>query len=91
MKNFDKSIWRREIQVILHEGLTQKFQQNSTLAEALLVTGDTYIVEANQYDREYGVGLSLTDSNIWLKEKWTGENLMGKALMAVRDHMKTVK
>ena len=45
IKNFDKSIWRREIEDILHQGLTQKFRQNPKLAEVLLATGDTHIVE----------------------------------------------
>ena len=89
--NFDKSIWRREIESILHQGLTEKFKQNPRLAEVLLATGDTIIVEANRHDKVYGVGLGLNDPSIGRRDRWNGENLMGKRLMVVRNSLKNIK
>ena len=91
INNFDESIWQRDIQDILQQGLRCKFEQNPKLTELLLSTGDTKIAEASKFDRRYGVGLSLQDPDLWQKDKWLGQNRMGRALMAVRDYLKTGK
>ena len=68
----------------------EKFSQNSDLRETLLNTGNTTIVEANRFDSDYGIGLSLADHRLWEPENWKAENLMGKALMAVRDALRKI-
>ena len=91
IKNFDKVIWDTRIEGILRKGLMQKFGQNPKLQKELCATGDSEIVEANQHDCVYGVGLALRDNKIWDPEEWKGKNLMGKALMDVRKLLKTGK
>ena len=88
IKNYNKDIWRGEIESILYDGLMAKFSQNQTLKEILLATKDTIIVEANKFDTVYGVGLSLGDPELWNENLWKGDNLMGKALVQVRDILK---
>ena len=88
--NFDKTRWRENIEGILYSGLMEKFSQNSDLKASLLNTGSTTLVEANRLDSEYGIGLSLADHRLWDPESWKAENLMGKALMAVRDSLRKV-
>ena len=88
IKNYNKDIWRGEIESILHDGLMAKFSQNQTLKEILLATKDTIIAEANKFDTVYGVGLSLGDPELWNENLWKGDNLMGKALVQVRDTLK---
>ena len=53
-----------------------------------MATGDNVIVEANQFDPKYGIGLSLSDKDLWSPEQWRGDNRMGKALMDVRSQLK---
>ena len=88
IKNFKKSIWRDKIEGILSTGLMEKFSQNMDLKEALLRTESTTIVEANKFDGTFGIGLSLGDDMLWDPQNWNGDNLMGKALMCVRDLLK---
>ena len=40
-------------------------------------------------DRIWGVGLAVEDARIFDERKWRGQNLLGKALMEVRDYLKT--
>ncbi len=70
-------------------GCREKFRQNPPLAAALLATGDTILVEASPYDRIWGVGLKWNDPRILDQSLWLGTNLLGKALMKVRDVLAT--
>jgi ribA/ribD-fused uncharacterized protein len=66
----------------------EKFKQNPHRLETLLSTEDRIIVEASPHDRVWGVGLHWTDEKILDEKNWKGENLLGKALMRVRDGLK---
>lgn len=87
VENFDEKIWQEQNERILKNGLYLKFTQNHQLLNKLLNTKGATIVEANPYDQTYGVGLAAFDPNIQDPSKWRGKNLMGKALMAVRDYI----
>ena len=91
VKNFDQAVWESMIEEILHKGLMQKFGQNPKFQRELCGTGDSEIVEANQHDCVYGVGLALKDRKIWDPNEWRGKNLLGKALMDVRRQLKAGK
>ena len=69
------------------EVLKAKFQR-ADLRKILLATEDRTLVEASPYDRIWGVGLAVEDSRILDERKWRGQNLLGKALMEVRDYYK---
>ena len=62
-----------------------KFSQNADLKAFILATGDKIIVEASPVDRIWGVGLAPDNPYAWQPEKWQGRNLLGFALMEVRD------
>ena len=81
VENFDEKVWQEHNERIL------KFIQNPHLLNKLLNTKGATIVEANPYDQTYGVGIAAFDPNIQDPSKWRGKNLMGKALMAVRDYI----
>ncbi|KAI6171212.1 DUF1768 domain-containing protein [Aphelenchoides bicaudatus] len=85
VKNFDESVWNRESYEAMVKAIRAKFSQNQDLKEYLLATGTAILVEASPYDRIWGIGMAESDENINNPNKWNGQNLLGKALMQVRD------
>lgn len=72
---------------IVVRGNMAKFTQNEELRAALLATGQKILAEASPYDRIWGIGFSPRDELAKQPEMWEGENLLGQALMIVRDHI----
>lgn len=83
---YDDSYWNGVRQLAVYEGLLEKFSQNADLKEKLLNTGDAILAECAVKDRIWGIGLSMNDPNRLDITKWLGKNLLGYALMMVRDH-----
>ena len=46
-------------------------------------TGQLVLLEANPFDRFWGIGTSLFDTSVWSETKWNGQNMLGKLLMKV--------
>ena len=90
VRNFDETIWNEIKYSIVLNGNYLKFTQNSELRDFLLSTGDSILVEASPYDRVWGIGMGQTDENVLNPLKWKGENLLGFALMEVRDEIRRV-
>ena len=88
IKNFDEKIWDEHKFEIVRKGNYLKFKQNKSLNEFLLNTNNRIIVEASPYDTIWGIGMVADDENAKNPEKWRGENLLGYALMEVRDMLK---
>ena len=51
----------------------------------LLNTKDRIIVEASPVDSIWGIGMAADNPNVTNPELWKGYNLLGYALMEVRD------
>lgn len=84
IKNFDEATWDSKKFEIVCEGNRLKFFQNPTLGKQLLGTLDAILVEASPYDHIWGIGTE----NYMDENAWDGENLLGQALMVVREEMK---
>jgi ribA/ribD-fused uncharacterized protein len=69
-------------------GNYQKFSQHPQLKEYLLTTGDRVLVEASPVDAIWGIGVAATHPDAMQPAKWPGENLLGFALMEVRDQLR---
>lgn len=54
----------------------------------LLDTEENILAECAVNDQIWGIGLSMKDSNRMEPEKWRGQNLLGYALMMVRERIK---
>jgi len=54
----------------------------------LLATGEKMIAEASPVDLVWGIGLSVDDDAILDEVNWTGNNLLGKVLMSIRQALK---
>lgn len=84
VSNYDDHMWNGVRQIIIYEGLLEKFLQNEELKKEILSTKDAILAECAVKDTIWGIGLSMKDENRFDKSKWRGTNLLGYALMLVR-------
>jgi len=89
VRNFEPELWDARKSEIVVEGNKAKFGQNQDIKEFLLSTGDAILVEASPYDKIWGIGLDRETAMKGSVEQWQGENLLGCALMEVRDYLRT--
>lgn len=87
VKNFDPKLWDEHKYEIVKQGNLLKFSQNEGFKEFLLSTEDKILVEASPYDKIWGIGMLETDPRAKNPSQWNGENLLGFALMEVRDEL----
>ena len=97
---FDESTWNRHKYNAMFSAVLTKFQNSPRLKKLLIETKEKYIVEAAGYDFTYGIGLWEFSSEFIkgckskdgtfdvLPEDWNGENMLGIALMEVREILK---
>ena len=85
IKGFDPDIWNEHKFDIVVNGNRLKFGQNKSLMDRLLKTNNKFIAEASPYDRIWGNGLTANLAIKTPQNKWPGQNLLGHALMVVRD------
>lgn len=64
-----------------------KFSQDQKLKQFLLHTGKKVLVEASPKDKIWGIGMSATHDHIYNPRLWKGLNLLGYALMFVREQL----
>ena len=83
--NFDPSVWDIKKCEIVVQGNIHKFSQNPELKAFLMATGDKIIVEASPRDTIWGIGLGPDNPKALNPTTWRGKNLLGFALMEVRD------
>jgi hypothetical protein len=88
VKNFDPAVWEENKYRIVRQGNVLKFSQHEKLKDFLLKTGDKIIVEASPVDPVWGIGLAEDHKDAMNPDAWKGENLLGFALMEVRDELK---
>lgn len=88
VKGYNDSVWGGIRQVVVYQGLVEKFSQNAELRNMLLDTGDAILAECAVRDRIWGIGLSMNDPRRLDPAQWEGKNLLGYALMMTRDAVK---
>lgn len=87
VRNYNESQWNGMRQIIVYNGLLEKFRQNEELATRLLSTDKDILAECAVHDSIWGIGKSMTDSCRYNIAEWAGENLLGYSLMMVRDEL----
>jgi hypothetical protein len=85
VSGYDDHYWNGIRQIVVCEGLRAKFLQNDNLKEWLMATGNSILAECAVKDQIWGIGLSMKDPSRFERSKWKGQNLLGYALMMVRD------
>jgi ribA/ribD-fused uncharacterized protein len=88
VKNYVDTVWLANRFEIVKEGNLHKFSQNPDLKTFLLNTNERIIVEASPVDPIWGIGMAGDHKDVLNPEKWKGLNLLGFALMEVRDELR---
>lgn len=84
-KGYNDVVWKGLRQPVAMRGLFEKFKQSPNLLEQLLETRDSYLVECAVSDRSWACGISLYDDARFNLANWKGSNILGFALMEVRE------
>lgn len=87
VKNFNQQTWEANRYEIVKEGNFHKFSQHVELKTFLLNTKQRILVEASPVDPIWGIGLAKDQVGIENPYTWKGLNLLGFALMEVRDEL----
>lgn len=85
VKGYVEEDWSNKRYDYVKELILEKFKQNPDLLQILKSTKDLVLVEGAWYDKVWGVGIGDTDPSIQDPKLWKGQNLLGKALMEVRN------
>ena len=83
---WDEKAWEKVRFETVIEGNWLKFSTSKHLREKLLATGDRELVEAAPKDRVWRVGYNVRQAARY-RNNW-GQNLLGKALMVVRERLR---
>jgi len=87
IRGFNDKAWNQHKYEIVKQANYLKFTQNEGLQKFLLNTTDKIIVEASPDDRIWGIGMAENHSNVANPNEWKGSNLLGFALMEIRDEI----
>lgn len=87
VRGFDGERWNAARVEIVVQGNLAKFGQHPALGTFLVNTNDRVLVEASPVDLIWGIGLAEDDPRAENPELWRGLNLLGFALMEVRDRL----
>ena len=88
VKGYDDQLWKKHRFDIVVKGNIEKFNQNPELAQYLINTNQRILVEASPVDRIWGIGLAADDQRALKPAEWRGPNLLGFALIKVREQIK---
>ncbi|MFC0533686.1 NADAR family protein [Phytohabitans kaempferiae] len=87
VRGFDEQRWTDARYDIVVAGNLAKFGQHAALRDFLLATGDRVLVEASPLDRVWGIGMAPGHPDVPHPLRWRGLNLLGFALMDVREKL----
>ena len=87
VRGFDEQTWAAARFDLVVAGNLAKFRQNPDLGAFLAATRPRVLVEASPRDRIWGIGLTSGHPDAARPSRWRGTNLLGFALMNVRDQL----
>ena len=88
VRNFDQQKWSESCNDLVMLGNLHKFASKPELGEFLLSTDERVLVEASPADRIWGIGLKMDHPDASRPQNWRGQNLLGFALMEVREALR---
>jgi ribA/ribD-fused uncharacterized protein len=87
VSGFDEAVWVANRFSIVVRANQAKFTQNPELGAFLKQTGSRILVEASPVDNIWGIGLAQDDARANNPDHWEGLNLLGFALMEIRNNL----
>ena len=90
IRDFVPGVWEAHKYQIVKTGNFHKFSQHKPLERFLVATNDRVLVEASPVDTIWGIGLAADAAEAQDPSRWQGPNLLGFALMEVRDQLRTI-
>ncbi len=84
---YDDARWAAHRFDAVVRGNVAKFSQSNRLRDFLADTAPRVLVEASPVDAIWGIGMAADDPRAVEQRQWAGLNLLGFALMAVRDRL----
>jgi hypothetical protein len=87
VKGYDETVWNACRFKVVVNGNYLQFTQNKEMKDILMSTNDRELVEASAKDAIWGIGFNESAAKKVEKSQW-GTNLLGKAIMEVRDYLK---
>lgn len=87
IRGFQEEVWKEHRVDIVVAGNCAKFSQNPELKNFLQNSKKRILVEASPYDKIWGIGMRETEDGVENPLTWKGSNLLGFALMEVRDRL----
>lgn len=88
VRNFDERVWNEKRVSVALQANRYKFKQLQGMGDYLLsFPHDCVFAECSPFDREWGIGLSIGDPDVFDYTKWRGRNLLGFLLTRVRDEI----
>ena len=88
VRGFDENLWQQCRLDVVVRGNCAKFGGSPLLRAVLLGTGSRVLAEASRTDLVWGIGWSERDWQARHPTEWRGQNLLGFALMRVRDELR---
>ena len=85
--NFEEQIWLKNRFKIVQQANLLKFSQDPELKKFILNTENRVLVEASPVDPIWGIGMASDHPDVESPKLWKGLNLLGFALMLVRDEL----
>lgn len=90
VKGYDDDEWDKVRYQVMKDVLKEKFSQPK-LKGILLGTEDKILVEASPFDAVWGIKMRESDRGVENPNNWRGQNILGQALMEVRDDLRNSK
>jgi len=87
VRGYDQAAWERERFAVVLAGSAAKFAQHPALQEFLLGTKGKVLAQATPLETIWGIGLAPQHRDATNPARWRGANLLGFALMQVRDRL----
>jgi hypothetical protein len=87
VRGFDEQAWAAARFDLVVAGNLVKFRSNPELSAFLATTWPRVLVEASPRDRIWGIGMTASHRDAQRPSRWRGTNLLGFALMNVRDRL----
>lgn len=85
---YNENLWKTIRPQVMRRGLRAKFQQNPQLLQELMNTGNAILAECAPRDAIWGIGIGMDDERSLDPKEWKGRNLLGRALMRVREDLR---